>query len=112
MSLEIYNRLWKLLEESCNELDLLLAHYISGGGAGNSFTEYVAALRRRETLKNDMTSIDRMATILEQLATYVALQPSGTNLPGPPLSILRQDASKARLNVIALVYTKIKSSHM
>ena len=67
-----------------------------------------------ETLNNDITSVDRTAIILEQLATYVALQPSGTNLPGPPLSILRQEASKARLNVIALVYVTVpgKRDHL
>ena len=85
---------------------MLLAHHTSEGGAGNTFTEYVAALRKRETLKNDVTGGERKATILEQLATYVALQPSGTNQLGPSLSILRQEASKARMNIIALVYTK------
>ena len=75
--------MWKLLEASCNKLDLLLAHHTSEGGAGNTFTEYVAALRKRETPKNNVTSAERKATILEQLATHVALQPSGTNQVGP-----------------------------
>ena len=83
------NRLWKLLEVSCNELDLLLAQHTSEVGAGNTFTEYVAALRKRETLKNDVTGRERKAAIQEQLAMYVALQPSGTNQLGPSLSIPR-----------------------
>ena len=90
----------------CNELDLLLAQHTSEVGAGNTFTEYVTALRKRETLKNDVTCRERKAAIQEQLAMYVALQPSGTNQLGPSLSILRQEASKDRMNAIALVYTK------
>ena len=84
----------------------MLAHHTSeGGGGGQTFTKYVAAIRKRESLKNEVTGAEQRATILEQLATYLALQPSGVSQLAPSLSILRQEASKARMNVITLKYT-------
>lgn len=59
-----------------------------------------------------MTSTEHNAIILEQLATYTALQTSKTNNVGASVTILRQEASKARMNIIALVYTTILKVHI
>lgn len=104
MSLGIYDRLWELLEAACTELDLLLAEHMSGGGVGvgNTYGDYVIALRKREELKNSLAVEENRATTMEQMVTFFSLTiqtPSGNQ----QLSTLRQEASKVRLSVNALV---------
>ena len=73
MSLGIYDRLWELLEADCTELDLLLAEHTCSGvgtGVGNSYEDYVTALRKRERLKDSLAVEENRATTLEQLVTF------------------------------------------
>ncbi len=105
MSLGIYDRLWDLLEGACTELDLQLAHHTTeGGGDGNTYQQYIAALRKREQLKSSHATEDTRATTLEQLANFFSL-----HIPNEAhrrqLVILRKEASQARLRVNALVQT-------
>lgn len=104
MSLGIYDRLWDLLEGECTVLDLLLAEHTSPGGVGNTtFDQYVAALKKREELASACVMEEQRATLLEQLVTYFSLR-----IPNAPqsqqLKTLREEASKTRLGVNALVY--------
>lgn len=84
----MFDRLWGLLEGACTELDLLLAEHESVGCVGNTYSEYVEALKRREQLKASCTIEEQRATMLEQLVTYFSIK-----LPDPasnqPLCILR-----------------------
>ena len=105
MSLGIYDRLWNLLEAACTELDLLLAEHTSAGlgnGVGNTYEDYVTALRKREGLKDSMAKEENRATTLEQLVTFfsLTLQTPSVN---QQISVIRQEASKVRLAVDALV---------
>lgn len=99
MSLGIYDRLWELLERACTELDLQLAHHSTEeGGDGNTYQQYIAALRKRFSHVTE----DTRATTLEQLATFFSL-----HIPNEAhrrqLVILRKEASLAWLRVNALV---------
>ncbi len=102
MSLGIYNRLWDLLEGACTELDLLLAEHTSAGVGAGTYSEYVTALKKRESLKSSLADKENHATNLEQLVTFFSLA-SQTSSGNQQLSNLRQEASKARLEVNALV---------
>ena len=105
MSLGIYDRLWELLEGACTELDMLLAKHTSTGGAGglgNSFDEYVAALRKREQLNEKITTCQQRASVLDQLVTCLSLHTPNA-AQNPHLKVLREAASKAHLEVDAVV---------
>ena len=98
MSLGIYDRLWELLEGACTELDLLLASHISVGGLGNTFDEYVLALRKREKLNDSLTAAEQKVTLLDQLVTYFSLRlPNASQ--NQQLKHLREAASKDLLEV-------------
>ena len=103
MSLGIFDRLWELLEGTCNKLDLQLAHHTTEGGKdGNTYQQYIAALKEMEKLKSLHGTEDVRATTLEQLATFFSL-----HIPNEAhrqqLEILRKEASIARLRVNTLV---------
>ena len=102
ISLGVYDRLWDLLEGACTELDLLLAQHTAQGGEGNTYEQYVSALRKRDQLKSTVATEEQRATIMEQLITFFSL-----NIPNEAhrqqLALLRQEASKVRLGICALV---------
>lgn len=50
MSLGIYDRLWDLLADACTQLDLQLAHHTDAADQGNSFSEYVGLLKKKQKL--------------------------------------------------------------
>ena len=75
LSLGIFDQR-ELLEGACTELDLLLAEHISGGGEGDTYQQYAAALRKREQLKFTRASEEQHATMLEQLVTLFSPDPS------------------------------------
>jgi hypothetical protein len=106
ISLGIFNRLWELIENACNELDLHLAEFEEGGDFGNTFDKYASALKKRDALKLTLPQKEQTATTLEQLVTFFSL-----TLPNPLTNVtlinLRQEASKARLESDALVITHV-----
>lgn len=114
MSLGIYDRLWELLEGACTELDMLLAKHMStsgAGGLGNSFDEYVAALRKREQLSEKIATCQQRASVLDQLVTCLSLH-TPKAAQNPHLKVMREAASKAHLEVDAVVKCiKKKASH-
>ncbi len=69
---------------------------------GNTFEKFVTALRKRDQLKGSLATEEQRATVMEQLATFFSL-----HIPNEghrqQLLILRQEASKVRLGVCALV---------
>ena len=96
LSLGIFNRLWTLLEDACNKLDLQLAEIgVRDGTGGSSFSEYSTILSNRSQLATQLATQISKAAVLEQLATFMAL-----NLPDPsqnqPLCAVRREASVAR----------------
>ena len=76
LSLGIFNRLWTLLGEACTELDLKLAE-CSGSGdnisAGESYSHYIALLKRRSLLRMEMETQQGYVKVMDQLVTYTAL---------------------------------------
>ena len=74
LSLGIFNRLYNLLEDSCQQLDLELAarnSQISLGGP--SFQQYAAALAQLTQLKEKHHGEEQEAQLLTQLATYLTI---------------------------------------
>ena len=104
ISLGIFNRLWELLENACNELDLHLAEFEEGGDFGNTFEKCASALKKRDALKLALPQKEQTASTVEQLVTFfsMTLPNASTNVT---LINLRQQASKARLEADALVIT-------
>ncbi len=77
ISLGIFFRLFTLLEESCHELDLLLAqHSNSHLRTGSTFEEYSTALRNRHQLREQSAMYLERVEQLEQFANFVALTAS------------------------------------
>lgn len=102
MSLGIYECLWELLEGACTELDLLLASHTSVGGLGNTYDQYVAALRKREELNHSLAAAEQRVEQLDQLVTYFSLHLTNP-AQNQQLKRLREEASKALLEVAAVV---------
>ena len=99
-----FDRLWTLLEDACTELDLRMAEVNHGeGGVGSgSFIEYSIALQQRSALKSHLESRMAHVTLLEQLATFLAVSsadPEGSE----PLRAMRSEASIARCRAEQMV---------
>ncbi len=103
MSLGIFNRLFVLLEEECQRLDLEMAARQSGEQlGGGSFQRYVHALRRLATLKEERQMEEQKALLCTQLATYQSLQLSAPHM-NPIVQRLRQEASIAKRELDKMV---------
>ena len=77
LSLGIFNRLWTLLEEAYNKLDLQLAADCDGSGTGGAtFSLYSVLLGERSRVTSQLEAQLSQATMLEQLAIFMNL-----NLP-------------------------------
>ena len=75
---------------------------MSVGGLGNSFEEYVAALKKREELNASLSAAEQKVTMLDQLVTYLSVHISNPS-QNQQLKILREAASKALLGVASVV---------
>lgn len=102
MSLGIYDRLWELLEGGCTELDLLLAKYTTVGGLGNTFDQYVVALKKREQLEATLHDLEGKVTSLDEQVTFLSLYTSNP-MANQLLQALRETTSLALLEVAAVV---------
>ena len=103
MSLGIFNRLFNLLEEECQRLDLAMAAKQSGEGLGGaSFQRHIAALKQLSHLKEQHEVEQQKANLLTQLATYLSL-----TVPEPQQNLtvqrLRQEASAAQRGLANMV---------
>ncbi len=80
ISLGIFYQLFTLLEESCHELDLLVAHNANPHlRTGHTFEAYCADLRKRHHLREQSATLLERAEQLDQLANLVALTASQVN---------------------------------
>ena len=84
---------------------------VEEGEGDSTYSQYVAALRKKEQLSAAYRTGDQRATLLEQLVSYFSL-----SIPNvahqQQLVILKQEASKARLAVTALVHTIYLHTYM
>ena len=101
ISLGIYDRLWELLEDACNELDLLLAKQ-SSGMDGNTFDRYCKALKESAALRLKLRSQQMHAEVLGNHTTFLMF-----NLPDPSndpvLLHLRKEESSVLQEISATV---------
>ena len=79
ITLGIYNQLFDLLEEACQELDLQLAVLGTGGTAGGStYHQYVATFQQLHTLREEQSALTEKFKLLKQVVTYLSV-----TLPAP-----------------------------
>ena len=100
LSLGIYNRLWSLLGDACNELDLILAESSPDNISSNStYSQYVSLIRRKSELQSELHDQQDYLTVLNEMVTF-----SSISLPDAEhndvLKELRKDvdATTASLN--------------
>ena len=80
ITLGIFLRLFVLLEDCCNELDLSVE--LQGSEAGCSYERYATALRQQRASKDEAHKIEYNIKVLEQVATYMlATTPAIASLP-------------------------------
>ena len=72
LSLGIYNRLWLLLEESCKELDFILATSSSGSVSGVSCCDH-DDLHKLSNLKLELDTDRKYSEHISELLTYYTL---------------------------------------
>ena len=105
ISLGIFYRLFTLLEMECHQLDCSLAAKSQGAlvGAGPSFEDYVAAVKKRQELKEMADSLESEANELEGIVTWfcIHLEDAETN---PQLCILREEVIRKRKERETLVH--------
>ena len=80
ISLDIFFRLFTLLEDACHELDVSVALQSTPGSAGPSFIQYTDALQRQSTLRDDIDTVNGQIACLEQIVTLTMV----TLPPGAP----------------------------
>ncbi len=108
MSLGIFYRLFNLLEEECERLDLEMAARQSGESlGGSSFQRYLEAQRRLVTLKEQQQMEEQKVLLFTQLATYTSLLVAQAHL-NPCVQRLRQEASSSKRDLDNLVKTHHK----
>ena len=71
MTLGIFYRLFKLLEDACHELDLIVK--FSDSRAGSSYERHLNATRQQKTLKETEERLMSQVEGMEQLVTSVSL---------------------------------------
>lgn len=107
MSLGIYDRLWELLGDGCNKLDLLLAEHSSPEGRENSFQDYVIALKKKDQFEQDLAIAEQRVAAIDQLVTFLTLH-STDPAQDQGLNILREASSKSLLGVADVVTKSTK----
>ena len=73
LSLGIYNRLYNLLENSCQEFDLQLAASSESDIGGGSYQRYSRALKRLTYLEEELQKLDEKAEMFAELMTHLML---------------------------------------
>ena len=108
MSLGIFNRLFNLLEEECQRLDLEMAARQSGEGlGGGSFQRYLDAQRKLATLKEQQEMEQQKILLCTQLATYLSLQVTQPQ-QSPIFQRLWQEASNVKCKLDNLVNNELQ----
>ena len=74
MSLGIYNRLWSLLGNACNELDLKLAESSQENITSHStYTQYVGLIRRKSELQTEMDDKNNYIIVMTEMVTFASI---------------------------------------
>ena len=75
LSLGIFNHLYTLLEESCEELDLQLAFKTpsTGAGGGESFEKYSAGLSKLHELEEQLEVLQQRQQTFQELLNHLLL---------------------------------------
>ena len=81
LTLGIFNRLFDLLEEACQELDMKLCTQASQAVGGTSYNKHVAALRQLKQLQEQHTELTNETNALKQLMTYLLLIQEASGIP-------------------------------
>ena len=91
----MFYRLFTLLETECHQLDLLLPTESDTAvvGAGPSFEDYVAMVRERQKLREQIDALELEGDELEGLITWYSLHLPNPEL-NPNLEVLRQQVQR------------------
>lgn len=104
LSLGIFNRLYDLLEDSCEQLDLELAGKLgtTGIGGGASFQRYAELLQQVRQLGEEQTVAKEKLKVLSQLLTYLLVSVTDPN-GGLAVTRLRQELAYTQQHITSLV---------
>ena len=74
VSLGISNKLFKMLENACHQLDVKTAEagYMSGNSS-NEFTEYVTTLQTIRQYEEEISKLEDSARTAEEIALWIAM---------------------------------------
>ena len=102
LSLGIFNRLYELLEDTCEELDLQLASKTSTAIGGSSFQRYAEMLKQLTQLRTDHEAAVQKQTLLTQLLSYLLVS---VTAPDDSLAVtrLRQELASTGQHLSVLV---------
>jgi hypothetical protein len=73
ISLGIFDRLWELLEDACNELDITIIKHEHQTTTGEDFGVYITALNNAQQLREKIKIQHQHAAVLGDLVTYLML---------------------------------------
>ena len=105
LSLEIFNRLWKLLEEACRELDFRLA-VEHEGSVSDSHSMSSSSFKRLSLLKMELETQDKYANLITEMMTYSTLSVDSGN--SDILDSFRAELTVAQKGIHDTVYYLIK----
>ena len=113
--LGIYNRLWSLLGDACNELDLMLAYSsLDNISSNGTYSQYVSLVKRRLQLQYEVSDQQNYLFVMNEMVTFASI-----SLPDAEHDVLKElhkdiDASNVSLsnkvNRTCLNYNKLDVS--
>ena len=71
LSLGIYNRLWSLLGDACNELDLISSP--DNISSNSTYSQYVSLIRRKSELQSELHDQQNYLTVLNDMVTFASI---------------------------------------
>ena len=106
LSLGIFNRLFVLLEEACNQLDLKFAcrQDTTTSIGGESFQNYVALHKKLGDLQQQQAALAAKQSVLSQLLAYVLVSTSTTS---PTAHGIQDEINLTQQHISALVILTI-----
>ena len=114
VSLGILFRLFTLLEDDCNQLDVCHSLELQGSTAGSTFSVFIGALQRQSTLRDSMDRVTEQTQVLEQLLTLtiVTLPPSAPQFsPLTQQMITEINAKKEKKEMVETTMSSIIKTH-
>ena len=103
LSLGIFNRLYDLLEDACEQLDLELAEKSNTAAFGGaSFQRYAELLQQLRQLQGEQTAASEKLKVLSQLLTYLLVSVTDPN-GSLAVTRLRQELASTQQHLTSLV---------